>query len=573
MTIIYRTAGAWGAGKGANLTPAEVDGNFYDHEQRIETIEANPAQAVNIDYFTVSGNQMFAHMTDHSVIGPITIPVGTWTFKGEWQPATLYFAFDVVTFGTAVYLVNSEHTSEATFDPSASNSFGFIYNLILAEPSGGGGTSLPPGGAAGTALVKLSSTTDDFDWGQPSSGVPTGGATAQILSKTSSSDYATAWIDQPSSLPAGGLTGQVLAKHTDTDFDAEWITPSETAARWYANVGTPGLLFNDGDFYLNSNTGDVYEQISSVWTIVANIKGPTGSAGTNGTNGLNGTTWYSGSGVPSSGTGVNGDFYIRFATGDYYQKQSGSWVIVGNITPSLPTGGTSGQVLTKNSSTNFDASWQTPSGGGGGGFWPRNNGSPTAPTTAAGWTALGTGTVADFSASTTTGIRLTATGNASNHLYGIYKSQSFGADFTCKAGIRLHTPIVDSVGFGLLLWNTSNSKGYFMGLGNASMFGRWKWDGGATSFDGTNDYASSGFGGYASKTFVPEFYIRVSLVGSNLNWYWSYDGNYWMLLHTLTLTEYNASSFNSIGLGINRNLNTSNFNFELAMDCADMSIA
>jgi len=33
----------------------------------------------------------------------------------------------------------------------------------------------------------------------------------------------------------------------------------------------------------------------------------------------------------------------------------------------LPTGGTTGQVLTKNSSSNYDASWATPSGGGGGG--------------------------------------------------------------------------------------------------------------------------------------------------------------------------------------------------------------
>lgn len=31
----------------------------------------------------------------------------------------------------------------------------------------------------------------------------------------------------------------------------------------------------------------------------------------------------------------------------------------------IPNGGTSGQVLTKNSSTDYDVSWQTPSGGGG----------------------------------------------------------------------------------------------------------------------------------------------------------------------------------------------------------------
>lgn len=574
MTIIFRTAGAWGAGKGSNLTPAEVDGNFWDHEQRLDSIETNPPAAVNIDYFTTSGNQMFAHMTDHSVIGPIEIPVGTWNFRGEWQPDTLYFAFDVVTFGTAVYLVNSEHTSEGSFDPSASNSFGYIYNLILAEPSGGGGGSdLPAGGSAGQALIIVSTESGRvLGWGQPASGVPAGGAADQILAKTSSTDYATAWIDPPSTLPPGGLTGQFLAKHTDTDFDAEWVTPPTEATRWYTNVGVPGMLFNDGDFYLNGSNGDVYQQISSVWTFSANIRGAQGVAGTNGTNGQNGTTWYSGSGVPSSGTGVNGDFYIRFATGDYYQKASGTWSIVGNITPSLPTGGTSGQVLTKNSSTNFDASWQTPSGGGGGAAWPRRNGQITAPVAAASWTTLGTGTVADFSASTTNGVRLTAAGNGSNHLFGIYKSQSFASDFTWSTGIRLHTPIVDSVGFGALLWQTSNSKGYFMGIGNATTFGRWKWDGSATSFDGTNDYGSNGFGGYASKTFIGEFYIRVALVGSNLNFYWSYDGNYWMLLKTLSTTEYNASGFNSIGLGINRNLNTGNFNFELAMDCADFAV-
>jgi hypothetical protein len=35
------------------------------------------------------------------------------------------------------------------------------------------------------------------------------------------------------------------------------------------------------------------------------------------------------------------------------------------FTRSMPSGGTTGQVLAKNSATNYDASWQTPSGGGG----------------------------------------------------------------------------------------------------------------------------------------------------------------------------------------------------------------
>src|SRR5262252_6668536 len=35
-----------------------------------------------------------------------------------------------------------------------------------------------------------------------------------------------------------------------------------------------------------------------------------------------------------------------------------------NNHPGLPAGGTTGQVLEKNSGTNYDVSWQTPSGGG-----------------------------------------------------------------------------------------------------------------------------------------------------------------------------------------------------------------
>jgi hypothetical protein len=39
MAIIYRTSGSWGAGKGSNLTAAEVDGNFSDSDTRVVTLE------------------------------------------------------------------------------------------------------------------------------------------------------------------------------------------------------------------------------------------------------------------------------------------------------------------------------------------------------------------------------------------------------------------------------------------------------------------------------------------------------------------------------------------------------
>jgi hypothetical protein len=41
--------------------------------------------------------------------------------------------------------------------------------------------------------------------------------------------------------------------------------------------------------------------------------------------------WLTGTGVPSSGLGVDGDLYLRTTTGDVYQKAAGAWTIVANL--------------------------------------------------------------------------------------------------------------------------------------------------------------------------------------------------------------------------------------------------
>lgn len=87
-----------------------------------------------------------------------------------------------------------------------------------------------------------------------------------------------------------------------------------------------------------------------------------------------GSKWLTGTVVPAAGTGADGDFYLR-SNGDYYgPKTTGAWgAIVASLKGSaggspLPVGGTAGQVLTKASTTDGDATWQTPAAGGGGGF-------------------------------------------------------------------------------------------------------------------------------------------------------------------------------------------------------------
>src|ERR1044071_3009312 len=45
-------------------------------------------------------------------------------------------------------------------------------------------------------------------------------------------------------------------------------------SRWYWGSGAPSELHNNGDFYVNFSTGDVYEQVGNAWNgPIGNIKG------------------------------------------------------------------------------------------------------------------------------------------------------------------------------------------------------------------------------------------------------------------------------------------------------------
>lgn len=74
MTITYRTAGAWGAGKGSNLTPAEVDGNFWDLVQQIAAIIADIPAPAEISNIVVTGTQMTIYLENGTSFGPFTLP-------------------------------------------------------------------------------------------------------------------------------------------------------------------------------------------------------------------------------------------------------------------------------------------------------------------------------------------------------------------------------------------------------------------------------------------------------------------------------------------------------------------
>jgi carbohydrate binding protein with CBM5/12 domain len=165
MTIIYRTSGLWGAGKGANLVAAEVDGNFYDLETRLVAAEdAIPASAVGIAFFEVAGNTFYVHMTDGTIQGPFVLPQLAWNFRGPWLPGTNYSKNDVVTYNGKTYMVLVNHVSAASFDPGANDGAGnSYYGVLLANPS----VVIPQGGLTGQYLTKTNDADYVVGWQTP----------------------------------------------------------------------------------------------------------------------------------------------------------------------------------------------------------------------------------------------------------------------------------------------------------------------------------------------------------------------------------------------------------------------
>ncbi len=120
-SIVFRTTGPWGPGKGANLTPTEVDENFHDVDERIDTLETNPPVAVSIASISVVGSSMFVFLDDSTELGPFTLPTAVFNWRGDWAEGTSYVINDVFySAGDGVYLVVTDFESASNFDSAGS---------------------------------------------------------------------------------------------------------------------------------------------------------------------------------------------------------------------------------------------------------------------------------------------------------------------------------------------------------------------------------------------------------------------------------------------------------------------
>lgn len=142
--IDYRTTdnAKWGAGSGADasgdLTPSQVDNNFWTLYTRLKELEDNPPEAVDIIGFTVIGSQFQVNMSDGSTLGPYSLPIATFRMVGDWTNSTAYLQLDILTVPhDGVYMVNVGHTtpaSPATFDPLADDGSGnLLYTKVFGD--------------------------------------------------------------------------------------------------------------------------------------------------------------------------------------------------------------------------------------------------------------------------------------------------------------------------------------------------------------------------------------------------------------------------------------------------------
>jgi len=135
MTIFYVTTGAWGAGTGTPNSAAQVDGNFYDIDQRIVGLNADLAEGKRIESMSYTANSMTFHFTD-GTSQVIPLPIATLSLVGEWLNSTSYSRGNMVTYSPlGIFQVLVDHTTPpppAPFDPNATDGSGnLLYSLFI----------------------------------------------------------------------------------------------------------------------------------------------------------------------------------------------------------------------------------------------------------------------------------------------------------------------------------------------------------------------------------------------------------------------------------------------------------
>jgi hypothetical protein len=146
-------------------------------------------------------------------------------------------------------------------------------------------------------------------------------------------------------VPVGGTAGQYLQKIDGTNYNTDWVTLNLAA---YAPLASP--TFTGDPQAPTPATSDNDTSIAT--TAFVKAQGYLTSAPVTSVAGRTGA-------ITLSNTDISGLGTMATASASNYSTTAVADTLYAPIAAGLPTGGTVGQVLTKNSGTNFDASFQT----------------------------------------------------------------------------------------------------------------------------------------------------------------------------------------------------------------------
>ena len=277
----------------------------------------------------------------------------------------------------------------ATIDPGLDANVeiehtGDMYILDFGIPRGATGQTGPQGPAGA-----------DGKDGENGAGVPTGGTTGQVLAKKSGNDFDTEWVNQTGGGEGGTVSVEVGTTTTGEPGSNASVENSGNSQNVVLNFtiprgeqgeqGVPGQPGEQGPAGPQGEQGPAGPQGEKGDTGPQGPAGETGPQGPIGDTGEVGPAGPAGPGVPAGGTdgqiltkSGSDDYSTSWTTPDYATEQDISEVIerlataeesiqeIQNGPVEHLAGGTTGQVLKKNSATDYDFGWADESGGSGG---------------------------------------------------------------------------------------------------------------------------------------------------------------------------------------------------------------
>ena len=133
MTLVYRTAGAWGAGSGADLSAPQIDTNIYTLASRVGALEAGFDQPNAIATITSpTGTTLVITTTGGGTFGPFALPVATFHWRGPYAAVT-YLRNDLIAVaGEGIYMVLRDHTGDTDFNAALLVAGQPAYQLLWA---------------------------------------------------------------------------------------------------------------------------------------------------------------------------------------------------------------------------------------------------------------------------------------------------------------------------------------------------------------------------------------------------------------------------------------------------------